>query len=65
MQISQELIATKQYILDDLKNEGDDLNLEHEVAWIFSFLDDKYAQQFRDVGATAFPLLKFHSQNCE
>ena len=65
MQIEQELIATKQYILDDLGNEGDNLNLEHEVAWIFSFLDDKYAQQFRDVGASAFPFLKFHSQDCQ
>lgn len=65
MPIAQELIATKQYILDDLQNEGDDLNLEHEVAWIFSFLEDKYAQQFRDVGASTFRFLKFQSLNCE
>jgi hypothetical protein len=65
MEISQALIATKQYILDDLRNEGDNLNVEHEVAWIFRFLDDEHAQQFRDAGTTAFPFLTFHSQNCE
>lgn len=64
MPIAQELIATKQYILDDLKSEGDDLSLEHEIAWVFSFPEDDYAQQFRDAGANAFPSLSFQSSNC-
>jgi|GEM_PF-6635745 len=65
MQVSNEVIAKKQFILDDLRNEGDDLTLEHEVAWIFTFLDDGYARQFQEVGSSTFRFLKFHSRNCE
>jgi hypothetical protein len=65
MQPSAEEITAKQYMLDELRNGGDDLTLPHQVEWTHTFLSTELAKRFRDLGKRTFPNLEFHLQDCE
>lgn len=64
MQPSAEEITAKQFMLDELRNGGDDLTLPHQVEWTHTFLSKELAERFRHLGKRAFPHLEFHLQDC-
>lgn len=64
MQPSAEEIAASQFVLDQLRNGGDDLTLLHQVEWTHTFLSKELAKRFRDLGQKLFPHLEFHLQDC-
>lgn len=65
MQPSAEEITAKQFMLDELRNGGDDLTLPHQVEWSNTFLSKELAKRFRDLAKNTFPHLEFHLQDCE
>lgn len=65
MHLSAETIAASQFMLDELRNGGDDLTLPHQVEWTHTFLAKELAERFLDLGKKAFPHLEFHLQDCE
>jgi hypothetical protein len=64
MQASAEEIAASQFVLDELRNGGDDLTLPHHVEWTHTFLSTELAERFRELGKKQFPHLEFHLQDC-
>lgn len=45
--VNNETLRRKQHILDELQRDGDNLDLPHDVAWIYSFLTQELADEFR------------------
>jgi hypothetical protein len=45
--VNNEMLRRKQHILDELLRDGDNLDLPHEVSWIYSFLTQDFADEFR------------------
>jgi hypothetical protein len=64
MQPSAEVITAKQFMLDQLRNGGDDLTLPHQVEWTHTFLSKELAKRFRDLAEKTFPHFEFHLQDC-
>ena len=49
------LVDRYQYVLDDFRNEGDNLELPREVCWTHCFLDREHTQEFLECMREIYP----------
>jgi hypothetical protein len=56
-----------QYVLDDYRREGDDLDLPREITWTYTFLEKKQVERFECLVRHRFPsmLVSITDLECE